>query len=192
MSPDRKTLLEALRERLDGGSFEHCERVADTAAGLAGSYGVDVEKAWAAGLLHDWDRDLSGEETIARAHESGIEVTEVDRQVPYLLHARTGATDVAIRFPSLAADVIRAIERHTIGHVDMQPLDMVVFIADSIEPARHWAGVDALRARVGSEPLRRLFFFAYRHSLGHLVEAGRLVHPQTVTVWNALVSGGER
>ena len=50
---------EALEMRLSFGALAHSQRVA---AGGRGAwpdvYGVDVDDARLAGLLHDWDRDL--------------------------------------------------------------------------------------------------------------------------------------
>lgn len=192
MAPDRDTLRAAVAERLGARSLQHSERVAAAAAGLAAEYGVDTDDAWVAGLLHDWDKELGHDRLIQAARADGIPVTEVDERVPYLLHARTAACDVARAFPDLSPRIIDAIGRHTVGSAEMTPLDAVVFIADMIEPERAWSGVDELRTLVGTVSLDDLFFAAYRRSITHLIDTGKLIHPDTIAVWNALAGGGVR
>lgn len=183
---------QALRSRLGDASFAHSERVATTAADLAVAYGVDSDQARLAGLLHDWDRELSAEELTAAANASGIEVTPADESLPYLLHARTAVASLEQALPGLAPEVVRAVARHTMGAPDMTELDMVVYLADMIEPGRTFPGVQALRDAVGSVTLRELFALGYQHSLAHLVSARRYIHPLTVAVWNEHVVGGMR
>ena len=74
----------------------------------------------------------------------------------------------------------------------MSDLDMVVYLADMIEPDRGFPGVDDLREAVGTVPLPDLFALGYQHSVSHLVSARRRIHPATVAVWNTLVAGDGR
>lgn len=182
--------LAAVRDRLDERGVGHSLRVADTAADLAATYGADVEQARLAGLLHDWDRERSAEELLESAREAGVRITEADEAVPYLLHARTGAASLTTSLPELDPAIVRAVELHTVGAPDMTALDMVVYVADMIEPARTFPGVTELREAAGTVVLGELFLAAYRRSLLHLVESGRRIHPDTVVVWNSLVAGG--
>lgn len=178
------TYRHAIEERLSAQGAEHAEEVAGTALHLAAIYGVDRDAAAVAGLLHDWDRELSGDELLVAAARAGLAVTDADRARPRLLHAGTGAAHVRERFPEIGGDVIAAIERHTLGAPDMSPLDMVVYIADMIAPSRVFRGVDDLREAVGDLSLEALFGEAYRRSVAHVVTAGKFLHPVTVDVFN--------
>jgi predicted HD superfamily hydrolase involved in NAD metabolism len=182
----------ALRERLGEAAVGHSERVAETAAELASAYGLAPEPARLAGLLHDWDREQSSTALAQAARDAGIELTEADEAVPYLLHARTAAASLEQLLPGLPPAVVQAVSRHTLGAPDMSELDMVVYLADMIEPARTFPGVEELRAAVGTIPLSELFVLGYQHSVAHLVQTRRRIHPATVAVWNELVAGGGR
>jgi predicted HD superfamily hydrolase involved in NAD metabolism len=184
--------LKAVRERLGKRGAAHCERVAATAADLAEAYGVDVELARLAGVLHDWDRDRSHGELVEAARVDGLETTSIDEAVPYLLHARTGAAGIAEAFPGLPAQVVQAVARHTVGASDMTPLDEVVYLADMMEPSREFPGVEELRAAVGSVSLSELFAHGYQLSIMHLIRSRRRLHPETIAVWNSLVAGEPR
>lgn len=181
--------LEAVRDRLPDKGAGHSERVADTAAELARVYGFDPAVARLAGVLHDWDRGRSAPDLLAAARDAGLTITPQDEAVPYLLHARTGAVGAREAFPGLSPEVAQAIARHTVGARDMTPLDQIVYIADMIEPARDFDGVESLREAVGEATLDGLFALSYQRSLLHLVEKRRRLHPDTVEIWNELVAG---
>jgi predicted HD superfamily hydrolase involved in NAD metabolism len=184
--------LKAVRGRLGKRGAAHCERVAATAADLAETYGVDVELARLAGVLHDWDRDRPHGELVETAREDGLEMTPIDEAVPYLLHARTGAAGIAEAFPGLPSQVVQAVARHTVGASDMTPLDEVIYLADMLEPSRDYPGVEDLRTAAGNVSLSELFAHGYQLSIMHLVRSRRRLHPETLTVWNSLVAGEPR
>jgi predicted HD superfamily hydrolase involved in NAD metabolism len=179
VTPSWETALAALGERLDERGVRHSTGVAAMAERLARTYGLDVDSARLAGLLHDWCKDVSGEELLGRAEALGIPVTDADRAVPYLLHA-----PVAARELKDAA--------HTYGSSTLTPLDMAVYVADTLEPGRTHAGVEELRALIGSVSLDELFALAYADSLRHLVDSRRRIHPETVATWNRIVGGEGR
>jgi len=190
--PTFEDVTAALHARLGESAVGHSLRVGETAARLAEVYGVEVEPARVAGALHDWDRERGADELIGDATAAGMDVSAADTLVPYLLHARTGARALAAQFPGISEEIVTAVERHTLGAVDMSPLDMVVYLADMLEPAREYEGVQELRERVGAVTLAELFALGYQHSVAHLISSRRRIHPQTVAVWNALVAGGAR
>jgi predicted HD superfamily hydrolase involved in NAD metabolism len=183
---------EMVSERLGKKAAAHSRRVAEQAETLASAYGVDTAAACLAGLLHDWDRQRSDSELLEAADASGIVVTDADAVQPHLLHARTGAEAVRAQLPQLPEAVFSAISRHTVGSADMSELDMVIYIADMIEPGRDYPGVDELREGVGQVSLGELFARCYQQSMLHLVSARKRIHPDTVAVWNHLVAGGAR
>ncbi len=180
----------ALVARLTPESLGHCERVAETARDLAARFGADRDEAQLAGLLHDWSRDETAAELLGYAQLRGLRVCDVDRAVPYLLHATVAAMQVREAFPGIAPTIIDAIASHTVGEVGMTDLMRIVYIADMIEPARSFDGVAELRTLAGAPgtTLARLVFACYRRSLLHIVESGRRIHPDTVSAWNTLVA----
>jgi predicted HD superfamily hydrolase involved in NAD metabolism len=181
--------LAAVEAHLGPKAAKHCRRVAATAATLAVVYDVDADAARLAGLLHDWDREVPRELLADRAQDAGVAVGSVEAASPYLLHAQTGAVAVSEALPGVSAEVLQAISRHTIGAPDMTALDMVVYLADMIEPHRDFPGVEDLRRAVGVVSLGELFALGYQQSMRHLVDRRRRIHPDSVAVWNTLVAG---
>ena len=181
-----------LAERLGAKALAHCEAVAETAGSLAETYGIYPARARLAGLLHDWAREMTAEELLSAADAHDFSLTDVDEAVPYLLHAKAGAEQVRAAFPELDADVSRAVELHTMGSASMSELDMIVYVADMIEPTRTFRGVEELRDAVGQVTLDELFVRAYARSVIRLVERRRRIHPETLEVWNTLVAEERR
>jgi predicted HD superfamily hydrolase involved in NAD metabolism len=184
--------LAAVTSRLGEKAATHSQRVADVAATLAILYGVNPAQARIAGVLHDWDRELSAQELLEAADAVGMRLTDAEMAHPHLLHARTGGAALRDALPGLDDDVADAVSRHTVGSAEMTPLDMVVYLADMIEPQRHYPGVTELRDAVGVVSLGELFALGYQQSVLHLVRARRPIHPDTVVVWNTFVAGGPR
>ena len=87
----------------------HARSVAETAASLARTYGVDEFLARAAGLLHDWEKALGGREIVARARELGIDLGVDLELVSPLLHGIVAARTLPARYPELPAEVWRAV-----------------------------------------------------------------------------------
>ena len=140
-----------LEQRLKRKRFEHARSVSEMAALLAETYGADVRKARLAGLLHDWDKEY--DDDAIRAHARALDV-DVDPYVletmPRLLHGPTAAAELKRAHPDLPDDVIQSIARHTAAAVGMSDLDMIIYIADAIEPGRDFDGLDELRSAIGA------------------------------------------
>ena len=177
-----------LQQRVGPKRFRHSLDVSATAEQLARIYGVDPRKARLAGLLHDWDKGLDDEGARARVRELGMEGQldpVVVEDLPQVLHGHTAARALAREFPQIPNDVLQAIDRHTVGAVDMSPLDMVLNVADAIEPGRQFGELDELRAAVGEVDLEELFFKVYAHWASLLMRRGRTVHPDTIRIFNS-------
>ena len=174
-----------LEQRLGHRRFEHTLGVAATAERLARLYGVDKRKARLAGLLHDWDKSYDDAGIRCRAEELGLAVDPyVFEEMPQLLHGPTAAAALAQAFPELPRDVVQAIERHTAGAVGMTDLDMVVYIADALEPGRDYQGLEDIRSLEGKVALEELYLATFRHVFLNLVERRKRIHPHSIEIWN--------
>jgi predicted HD superfamily hydrolase involved in NAD metabolism len=184
----KQDIRRELEQRLSEFRLLHSISVAETAVGLAKRYGADPELAHLAGLLHDWDKCLSDEELLRRAEQFGIEPRYRLEDMAALLHAQTGAVAVAQRYPQLPPEVISAISRHTSAAPDMSELDMIIYLADMIEPLRTQGSLAPLRRLAGNVELEDLFIKAYESTISHLVSRHKFLHPDTLDVWNAYVN----
>lgn len=190
MTDQQRARLEEIRSLLEvrmrdrERRYIHSLGVAQTAVNLAREYGVDEYDAAYAGLLHDWDKVLGDHEILARSAQYGIEVAGSPSAAVGLLHGPVAAYELPHIIEDASPAVCRAVARHTIGAVDMSALDMVVFIADAIEPHRRGAYAEELRSLVGSVSLDELFFRCFSQGLTYVISGGRYLYPTAVTIYN--------
>lgn len=176
-----------LQRRLKKNRFAHSIGVANTAVKLAKCFGVDETKAYVAGLLHDCARQYENDELPAQALVRGIEIGEVERAIPLLLHAYIGAKMIKEIYGVDDAQIAQAIYRHTVGAPDMTPLDKIIYFADMIEPNRNYPGVEKLRALAETAELDEILLTALSESIIFVVQKNSLVHPDTVAARNFLL-----
>ena len=186
ISPDRFDEMRArLQARVKPSRYRHSLGVSQTAEQLARIYGADRDAAAVAGLLHDWDKALTLPEVAKKAKRLKLADKSVRRDMPGVLHSFTAAATLRDEFPDLSDAVLQAIARHTCGAVDMTDLDMIVFVADIIEPGRTFPDIAELRAMVGRVSLEELFYETYKANLIYLLGANLCVYPDSLKVHNA-------
>ena len=61
-----------MQKRLSPARYVHSVGVANTAAKLAGMNNLDLEKAYLAGLMHDYAREMTNTELLLLAQENNL------------------------------------------------------------------------------------------------------------------------
>ena len=167
----------------------HSLSVGLTAERMAVAYGADPYLARVAGILHDWAKLLSPEETLARARELGLDLGVDLELVEPLLHGMIAARELPERYPELPAEVWQAIDRHTLGNAHMSPLDMVVFVADGIEPRRRAVPpIERQRAMLAErQPLEDLYLTSLSDGISYVINTRRYLFPGTLAIYDDIV-----
>lgn len=102
--------------------------------------------------------------------------------MPKVMHGATAAFALGIEFPNIPSDVLRAVINHTTANVRMSKLDMVVYIADALDPSRDYAEYDELVNLIGKISLQDLFCRVYAESTIAVIRKGKPLHPKTAEV----------
>lgn len=184
-----KQLEADLAEQLGAKSrrYAHSISVARECERLALIYGVDPYPCRVAGILHDWDKVLSPAEQIRRANNMGVDLGVPNSAVPQVLHGIIAAKELKELYPKLPKEVFPAIARHTTGAADMSDVDMIVFVADGIEPLRpKTPGVEKTRMHVGKVSLNELYYEAFVGGIIYVIEGGRYLYPGALETYNEL------
>jgi len=129
--------------------MRHSVGVMNTAKKLAKIYDCCEEKAELAGLLHDCGKYFDDKAMINKAKELGLFISKTQQYEPDLLHGPVGAEMSKIKYKDLDEDMYNAIFYHTTGRPKMSKLEKIIYVADLIEPFRHYPEVDELRDLVG-------------------------------------------
>lgn len=183
--------LEALvAKRLEKHPYrlEHVYSVAHHCGSLAEHYGVDFFEAVCAALLHDWDKLLRAQELIEDAQAYGFDpVDGFEASLP-ILHGWTASRRCKELFSELPQSVFDAIERHTLGDIELTRLDKLLYIVDNTEPTRTSEVQQALFALAGQLDLDELYLRCYRESLIYCLNKQRHLCSESIFVWNTLVA----
>lgn len=129
-------IIDDLKPTLKESRFNHTIGVAETAKKMAETFGVNPNQAYMAGILHDCGKYLSDKELIEVCKKHQIEITETEKNAPYLLHAKVGALFAAEKYCITDEEILSAITWHTTGKTAMSKLEQIIFCADYIEPNR--------------------------------------------------------
>ena len=125
-----------LRKELDEDRYRHTLGVMYTSAALAMRYDVDLNQAQAAGLLHDCAKCIPNDKKVKLCEKYGLPMTNIEKQAPFLLHAKLGAYLADKLYGVDDPEILGAIEWHTTGRPGMTMLEKIVYLADYIEPNR--------------------------------------------------------
>ncbi len=167
------------KKRLDHTMLTTCEAVK-----LAAHYGVDTKKARLAAVLHDCIK-LPNRELVAYCDEHFYDISQEERDNPYLIHSRLGAVLAEEEYGVTDPEILAAIRNHTIGRVGMSLLEKIIYVADKLEPSRDFKGVDAMR-RTAYEDINKAMLMVMRHSADYTAASGRNVNPSTESVMEYL------
>nr|WP_316246753.1 bis(5'-nucleosyl)-tetraphosphatase (symmetrical) YqeK [Rossellomorea aquimaris] len=165
--------------------YQHTLGVMETAIELAERYNADRDKAEMAGIFHDYAKFRPKEEM-----KKIIETEEMDKRLleynAELWHAPVGAYLVRKEAGIEDEDILDAIRFHTSGRPGMTNLEKVIYLADYIEPGRHFPGVDEVR-ELAKDNLEEALILSIRNSITFLMKKNQAVFPETFYTFNELV-----
>ena len=129
------------RENLSLERFLHSRNTAlfayDLCRRLGGSYNLDPDLGYLAGIAHDLGKQLDHKALLKLAKSDGMGISALEEDKPGLLHGRAAAVLLKERFYIHNKDVLEAVAVHTSGSANMGPLAKVVYIADKVEVSRN-------------------------------------------------------
>ena len=176
---DLRLLQKQMREELAEDRYEHTLGVMYTAEALAMRYGVDMTKAAVAGLLHDCAKCIPNQQKLKICKKHDIEVTESERRNPSLLHAKLGAYMANKAYGVSDGEILNAIRWHTTGKPDMSMLDMIIYMADYIEPNRDKAPDLKEIRKLCFENIEEALYEVLKSTLDYLEDRPESIDPMT-------------
>ena len=186
---DYTSIKKWLKDNLNEERYEHSLGTAECASELAEQYGLDKEKAYLTGLIHDCAKCLSKDELLEIMHNmEGIDNDEYLN--PKTHHAPAGAEVAKKVFNIKYYEILSAIRWHTLGKTGMNNFEKVIFIADKIEPrTRTEDYVQPIREALKEDNgLNKALFVCYKNTIKSLVDRELRICPATIDVYNELLS----
>ena len=183
---ERKAALEVVKKQLTDHRYLHTLGVVETAIQLAEKYGEDIKKAELAAIFHDYAKFRSKDEmkNIILEQEDMPEI--LLRYNSELWHAPVGAYLVEKEVGVEDRDVLNAIKYHTSGRVNMSLLEKIIYVADYIEPGRHFPGVEEVR-ELAQQELNSALIKSLQNTITFLLKKNQAIFPDTIETYNSLV-----
>ncbi len=184
MKPEQSRKL--MIEMLDDELYRHCLGVAETAQTLANRYCSEPEKAYIAGMVHDYGKRYSTQELLRKAEELKLPLDWITLCQGKLLHAPVGAALLERELGIGDLEIIRAVAYHTTGRVGMTLLEKIVYLADYIEPGRVFEGVEIIR-EAAKENLNSALLLSVNAAIKSILKRDLMLHPRSVAFRNNLL-----
>ncbi len=189
MSNLGRDLDKLMQDKLTSFRYEHVKGVADISEELAKRHGLNPKAAYLAGIYHDALREESKKSLLALAARYQMNVEDMEREYPVLLHGPVAARALEEEFGVKDESVLEAIACHTTGKAGMDDLAKIVYLADMIEPTREYPGVERLR-KLAYNDLEQAFYVSVKHNILHVIDRKKKLHKHTVACWNDFVDLG--
>lgn len=184
---DYTKIKEWLKNNLNEERYFHTLGTADCASELAEKYGLNSEKAYLAGLLHDCAKCFSNEKLLKIIHEH-LDVEECEMLNYKTLHAPVSAYIAQKEFNVNDKEILSAIRWHTLGKLDMTDFEKIIFLADKIEPnTRDKEYCEKIRLLLEQENgLNKALLKCYKETIKSLVKRDLKICLTTIEIYNKL------
>lgn len=166
----RKELIEKLTEK----RYTHSLNVMEKCEELAKIYKEDIEKAKLVGLAHDIAKEMSIEEMFEYVKNNNIEIDEIEKANPKLLHAKIGA-DICKKEYNFSEEMAKAIEAHTTGKPNMSKLAKILYISDAISKERT-GGYVAKARKLATKDLDKTMVYLLETFIEDCKKRGKQIH----------------
>ncbi len=180
---DYAKYMEYLKQNIDEKRLQHSIGTANEAVKLAKAYGADITKAEIAGLLHDVAKGKCKHGFMKLADEYRIEVDEIEAENVELIHGKLGAAMIEKQLGIHDEEILSAIRWHTTGRRGMTLLEKIIYLADLIEPNRHFEGIDDIR-RMAYQNIDKAMREALKQVMSFVQDKGFALHPHSIEAYN--------
>ena len=148
----------------------HILGVAKLAKELAIKFGLNPEKAYIAGLLHDYCKYESISEMLKIIDDK--EVEEKFKDAPQIYHAYASAVMAQEFFNINDEEIINAIKYHVYGRVDMTLMEKILVISDFCEDSREYARCKETRKVLDSGNFNLAMYLCIKYTIASVLEKG--------------------
>ena len=176
-----------LKTNLNSERYEHSLGTAECAKELAQKYGLDSEKAYFTGLIHDCAKCLSRDDMDECLSKLCVEDGEIEN--PKTHHAPAGAYIAKKEFGITDDEILSAIRWHTIGKLKMTTFEKIIFLADKIESRTRPAEMrePICKALSGENGLNKALLVCYKNTIKSLVDRNLKICTLTIDIYNELM-----
>lgn len=178
----KEEAIKIVQPALTKERFEHTIRVAETAVELADLYHVSKEKVELAAIFHDYAKYRPIEEMKQFIVNSQLPNDLLDYH-PEVWHGPVASVVVEEQFGITDREIRDAIRYHTTGKANLGTLEMVIYLADYIEPGRSFPGIEKVRD-MAYENLKHACWMVSRNTIEFLLSKNATIYPDSFHAYN--------
>ena len=178
-------VIKEVKEALSEKRFYHSQCVEERCVEFAKIYGADVKKARLIGIAHDIAKELPDEEKIKIMKENNLQITEIEKEHPSLLHGKVGAIIAKEKF-EFDDEMLEAIENHTKGTSKMSLLSEILFVADSCGADRKYEGTKETY-ELAKKDLKAAVIRCMDRTIIERIEKQKTIDPKTLEARNEYI-----
>lgn len=175
-----------LKENLSNERYEHSLGTAECARKLAEMFGINPDKAYFTGLIHDCAKCLPINETNKIIKEF-IKLGEEELCSPKTHHAPVGAYIAQREFGIDDKEILSAIRWHTIGKIDMTDFEKIIFLADKLETRTRPCEICEPIWEALDNGLDSALLLCYKNTIKSLVDRDLRICTATIDIYNSLL-----
>ena len=179
-------LKEIVKQTLTEKRYYHSICVMEKCEELAEIYGINKEMAQKVGLVHDIAKEMTDEEKFIYAKKNNINIDLVERKHIGLLHAKIGA-DIAKKEFSFTEEMCKAIRLHTTAGENMNMLDKILYVSDSIGKDRTWDDVEFVN-KLAKEKIDDAVIYLLNIEIKDRIDKKKMLHIDSILAWNELIN----
>lgn len=126
--------------------FNHTIRVMEIAEKIIinNNLKIDLNKAKTAALIHDYAKFYSSDELLTYAIEKKLNLKDLNNN-DKVLHALIGPSIIKDELKIFDEEILNAVKYHTTGNANLNPLAMLIYVADFVEEGREFPEVKKIR-----------------------------------------------
>lgn len=173
-----ETVRRRIAETLSPARYDHSIRVAECARELCFRFSLDPAAGYLAGIAHDMGKELPPDTLLDFARSDGKRISAIEADKPSLLHGRAAAVMLQRDYGMEDGCITNAVRHHTFGDPSLEPLSLVVYVADKIEPGRKKLP-PGLREKVLSSDLWTMTALVLDTAVAYLESRGKTVSEET-------------
>ena len=181
-------LIDHIENNLPDSLKKHIYRSCEVGRKLCRIHGIDEGKVVTALLGHDLYRAYSDNEMLLAAEEKEIEISNVEKASPLLLHGVLASITMQEQYKVSDKQIIESIKYHTSGMEEMDEIFMTVFLADKLDPKK-------IKKNIQLEPINQKALNSLSEAtlmylnlkISSIINSGQLVHPDSLNARNSLL-----
>jgi predicted HD superfamily hydrolase involved in NAD metabolism len=179
-------IIEELKNK-DKFRFKHSIGVMETALELSELYDADVERMKVAAFLHDYAKTYSNNELRNLVKEFNLDLEPMIVEIKDLCHGPVGAELIKREFGIDDEIILNAIRFHTFADRSMSKFDMILYLADLIEPNRRkFKGYQKIKKLVYKD-LEEGMIAALNKSIEYIIKKNEQIYLESIILRNRLL-----